>query len=65
MPFSGYVDADVLHLTQQAQALIDQTKTLVSDIDETIIELNQYRIAKQRRLEEARAKWQESREPDA
>lgn len=64
MPLSGYVDPDVLALTRQAQGLIEQAKTLVTDIDHTVVELHDLRNVKQRRLEEARAKWLE-RDADA
>jgi uncharacterized protein YoxC len=65
MPFSPYVDPDVLALTRQAQGLIEQTKTLVSDIDHTVVELNEFKMSKQKRMEAARAKWQEREDDDA
>lgn len=61
MPFEGHVEPDVLALTRQALGLIEQAKTLVSDIDHTVIELNDYKVAKRKRAEAAQAKWQESR----
>lgn len=63
-PFSGHVDPEVLALTRQVQGLVEQAKTLVTSIDDTVVELNDYREAKRQRLEAARAKWTRTQEKD-